>query len=191
MATHAENPSAWLAAEAATLAYQRTTSRANRDESWKLVSDLIDSPTFRRHVGSRLRIPLDEQDDFLAGLRERLPEILEKWRPGRGRLSTFVYAVAAKRAIDWHRRRIRTSVEVPWPDHWEPRDEAVAISVEERLDLLAALQRVSAADQEVLVYKALGLTAEEVGTRLGIAPEAAKKRIQRAVKRLRVELQGG
>ena len=68
-----------------------------------------------------------------------------------------------------------------------PQDpSAVVVRRQEDEELLTALSELSADDREVLRLRAYeGLTAAEIGSALNISTEAAKKRVTRAVGRLR------
>ena len=68
----------------------------------------------------------------------------------------------------------------------QPSPEAVIVRRHEDEELLAALKSLSSGDQEVLRLRAYeGLSAPEIAVVLGIGPEAAKKRVARALSRLR------
>ena len=70
--------------------------------------------------------------------------------------------------------------------HHTPDPGAVVIRRREDEQLLDALSGLSADDQEVLRLKAYeGLTAPQIAVALDISPEAAKKRLSRALARLR------
>ncbi|NNC92385.1 MAG: sigma-70 family RNA polymerase sigma factor, partial [Acidimicrobiia bacterium] len=70
--------------------------------------------------------------------------------------------------------------------HHTPDPGAVVVRRQEDKELLDALSGLSPNDQEVLRLKAYeGLTASQIAVALAISPEAAKKRLSRALERLR------
>jgi len=67
-----------------------------------------------------------------------------------------------------------------------PGPEPQVIRRQEDAELIAALERMKSEDQEVLRLRAYeGLTAPEIAVVLGVSSEAAKKRVARALGRLR------
>jgi RNA polymerase sigma-70 factor, ECF subfamily len=67
-------------------------------------------------------------------------------------------------------------------------DEAVAAG-DERMRLYRAVDRLPAADRQVIELRCAGLSGKEIAKALGISHEAAKKRQLRAIERLRLDLQ--
>jgi len=62
-------------------------------------------------------------------------------------------------------------------------------STESRLDLSAALERLDAADRQLLAMRYLaGLTAEEIGAATGRSASGVRTHLSRIVQRLREEL---
>jgi RNA polymerase sigma-70 factor (ECF subfamily) len=116
---------------------------------------------------------------------------LVAWRKLRSlrdedRVRAWLLAVTANEARQLaRRRRPVVELEVDTPD--DPRrDPSLRV---ERLDLRNALIRLSPDDRTVLaMHYGTGLSAEELGAAIGSSPEAARKRLWRAVARLRKEL---
>lgn len=70
--------------------------------------------------------------------------------------------------------------------HQTPDPAAVVVRRQEDDQMLTALSELSPDDQEVLRLRAYeGMTAPQIAVALAISPEAAKKRLSRALKRLR------
>ncbi|MEO6350318.1 MAG: sigma-70 family RNA polymerase sigma factor [Candidatus Limnocylindrales bacterium] len=68
----------------------------------------------------------------------------------------------------------------------EPSPEAAILATERRHELLEALQRLGAADREVVAYRyLLELSEAETAAALGIPVGTAKSRLSRALSRLR------
>jgi RNA polymerase sigma factor (sigma-70 family) len=93
------------------------------------------------------------------------------------------FALNSARAYNRGSRRIRT--EVALEDVAEPSTDDVAVTGT-RSGLAAALDKLSGEDQQVLGFKfGLGLTSEEIGERLGMTGTQVRKRVSRALERLR------
>jgi RNA polymerase sigma-70 factor (ECF subfamily) len=102
------------------------------------------------------------------------------------RVRAWLLAVTANEARQLARRR-RPVVELDLDLPDDPRDDP-SLRVE-RLDLRNALIRLSPDDRTVLaMHFGADLSAEELGAAIGASPEAARKRLWRAVARLRKEL---
>ena len=82
-------------------------------------------------------------------------------------------------------RRLEVKVQAQ-PAYPDPGPEVQVVRHEEDEELLAALGRLKPNDQEVLRLRAYeGLTVPQISLVLGCSEEAAKKRVARALKRLR------
>lgn len=72
-----------------------------------------------------------------------------------------------------------------------PPQQAPEVQVVRRAEheaVLAALEKLSRADREVILLRSYeGLASEDIATVLGCSPEAARKRLSRALRRLRKE----
>lgn len=102
------------------------------------------------------------------------------------RVRSWLLAVTANEARQLARRSRRVVelvVDPPGDPAGDPSTRAG------RLDLQNALARMSVADRTILaMHYGAGLTIEELGTAVGASPGAARKRLWRAVARLRKEL---
>ncbi len=109
-------------------------------------------------------------------------------------LGAWLFTVARNLHSSWLRHRAldddRMTELVPsWPlpARGETPFEAAARSETERR-LETALARLSVSDRELLLLVAEGLTPAEAASTLGLAPEALRKRLQRARDRLAAEM---
>jgi len=70
-----------------------------------------------------------------------------------------------------------------------PSPEAALLGAERRKELVAAMNRLSEADREILACRFfLDLSEAETAAALGIRPGTVKSRMSRALERLRAEL---
>jgi len=112
-------------------------------------------------------------------------------------LAAWLFTVVRNLHASWCRHRALDETRIadapaawPAPRAGESPFEAAARSeTEGRLE--RALARVSARDREVLLLVAGGLSPAETAAALGIAPEALRKRLQRARERLASEMGRG
>ncbi|MGR6318878.1 RNA polymerase sigma factor ShbA [Micromonospora soli] len=126
------------------------------------------------------------QEVCLAVLRA-LPRYREQGRP----FSAFVFAVAAHKVADAQRAAVRDSAVAVTDTPLErsdatpgPEEQAVATDLAHRLFVL--LRRLPNVQREIITLRvAVGLTAEEVGTILGMSAPAVRVAQSRALARLR------
>ena len=106
------------------------------------------------------------------------------------RVRPWLLSVTANEARQIVRRRrgpvIEIDVQAPADPHGDPSTGV------ERLDLRRALAHLSPDDRAVLaMHYAVDLSSDELGAAVGTSPSAARKRLSRAVDRLRKELRDG
>lgn len=122
------------------------------------------------------------QETFLAAFRHRHqladPSAFAAW----------LFGIARNQLkMEWRRRRLRRAISLDWlplglenGNHALQRADAVATTVE-RDQIQRALDALSPPLREALLLHSLcGFSGGEVGTILGISPDAARKRIARA-----------
>ena len=110
---------------------------------------------------------------------------LEDFDPARGRFDGWMTGFALNSARAYNRGSRRMRSEVALEDVAEPSTEELGASAS-RSGLAAALEKLGKEDQLLLGYKfGLGMTSEEVGTRLGMSATQVRKRVSRALERLR------
>jgi RNA polymerase sigma-70 factor (ECF subfamily) len=99
----------------------------------------------------------------------------------------WLVRIARNLVIDRARRRGRLEV---LPLTREPAvDDAVASGVVDRLQLMDALDLLSAPERELLAMRAAGLTFAEAGAQLGRTEAAARMAWHRAARRLQAHLE--
>jgi len=126
------------------------------------------------------------QEICLAVLRA-LPGYREQGTP----FAAFVYAIAGHKVADAQRAAVRaasvtvTDTPLDRPDAEPgPEQQAVATDLARRLSVL--LNRLSDVQREIVVLRvAVGLSAEEVGTVVGMSAAAVRVTQSRALARLR------
>lgn len=126
------------------------------------------------------------QEVCLAVLRS-LPRYREQGSP----FAAFVYAIAANKVADAQRAAVRdsavtiTDAPLERPDAAPgPEQQAVATDLARRLSVL--LHRLPDLQREIVVLRvAAGLTADEVGTIVGMSAAAVRVAQSRALARLR------
>jgi RNA polymerase sigma-70 factor (ECF subfamily) len=132
-----------------------------------------------------------------CGERELAEDAVQSaWLVAWGKLSTlrdpervrpWLLAVTANEARQLFRRRhgpvVEIDVAVPGDDRGDPSTGI------ERLDLRRALAHLTPDDRTLLaMHYAVNLSSDELGAALGTSPSTARKRVSRAIDRLRMEL---
>jgi len=110
---------------------------------------------------------------------------LEDYDPSRGRFDGWITGFALNSARAYNRGTRRQRSEVALEDVAEPSTEDMAISAQ-RTGLAVALEKLSNEEQLLLGYKfGLGMTSDEVGVRMAMTGTQVRKRVSRALERLR------
>lgn len=137
-------------------------------------------------VGGSWTTAEDVAQDVCMAVFGALPRFRDEGRP----FLAFVYGIAARKVADAHREARRTRVRIvaavpETPDATPgPEDRAVAADLAARLAVL--LDRLPPVQREIVVLRvAVGLTAEEVGSLLGMSAGAVRVAQHRALVRLR------
>ena len=103
------------------------------------------------------------------------------------RVRPWLLAVTANEARQLLRRRHGPVIEIDPAARGDPRGDPS--SVVERIDLRRALGRLSPDDRTILaMHYAVDLGSDELAAAVGTSPAAARKRLSRAIDRLRREL---
>jgi RNA polymerase sigma-70 factor (ECF subfamily) len=108
--------------------------------------------------------------------------------------SAWLYRIAHNLVANWHRDRSRRPI-VPLDDHVAEsgsgsHPESLAVAMEENLMLLAAVRRLSADRQELLILKFVErLPNAEIGEIMGRTEGAIKSLYHRTLNALREEIQ--
>lgn len=149
---------------------------------------------YDRHFDSVARYCLRRLPEHSA--QDAVSEVfLTAWRrlgdmPSGDESLPWLYGVAKNvvRNIDRSSRRsLRLSAKVKaQPSYPEPSPEVQLVRNEKDEALVAALERLKPSDQEVLRLRAYeGLSMKQISVAVGCSEEAAKKRVSRALSRLR------
>jgi RNA polymerase sigma-70 factor, ECF subfamily len=121
--------------------------------------------------------------------QEACVRVFERWESVRGRPNPAGYAYRV--ALNVHRsrlRRIKAAARRVWIES-QP-DEISA--VDDRDDIDRALAKLPRGHREALVLvEWLGMSDEEAGQVLGVAPVTVRVRLSRARQRMRAEMMGG
>ena len=149
---------------------------------------------YDRHFDSVARYCLRRLPEHIA--QDATSEVfLTAWRrfdsmPGGDESLPWLYGVArnvVRNASRSHRRSLRLSAKFKAQPHYpEPSPELQVVRNEQDAELVAALESLKPADQEVLRLRAYeGMSAKQISLAIGCSEEAAKKRVARALARLR------
>lgn len=151
---------------------------------------------FRRHyhaLARRLRAATGDPDTAEEAVQEAFARLLEHWHRirDRRRLPRWLYVVALRYGLRLLRQRRRITVlRESWPAEHEPLAE-----VEDRLDrrrqaalLRRALARLPRHQRRLLLLRYGGRRFGQLAAALRLSRDALKKRIRRALRRLRAEL---
>ncbi|SCG70633.1 RNA polymerase sigma factor ShbA [Micromonospora halophytica] len=138
-------------------------------------------------VGGAYTTADDVAQEVCLAVLKALPRYREQGRP----FTAFVFAVAANKVADAQRAAVRdsavdvTDTPLERPDGAPgPEQQAVATDLARRL--AALLHRLPDVQREIITLRvAVGLTAEEVGTILGMSAAAVRVAQSRALARLR------
>lgn len=173
--------------------------RGDSDEALMLRYQSGDASAFdllySRHKGGLFRYFL-RQCKERAQAEELFQDVWMNLIRARGRyeaqakFSTYLYAMAHNRLMDFFRRKRLQFVEVDEleniPDGKSPLPEERAAMSEQINRLLGLLDALPPPQREAfLLHEEAGLDIEEIAAVTGVAKEAAKSRLRYAVKKLR------
>ncbi|MEO3779402.1 RNA polymerase sigma factor ShbA [Micromonospora sp. B11E3] len=138
-------------------------------------------------VGGAYTTADDIAQEVCLAVMRALPRYREQGKP----FAAFVFAVAAHKVADAQRAAVRDSAVTATdalPDRPDaapgPEQQALATDLARRISVL--LDRLPATQREIVTLRvAVGLTAEEVGTILGMSAAAVRVAQSRALARLR------
>ncbi|MFR9780407.1 RNA polymerase sigma factor ShbA [Micromonospora sp. MS34] len=138
------------------------------------------------HVGAGGATAEDVAQEVCIAVLRALPRFTEQGRP----FLAFVYVIAARKVADACRAasRDRTESVADLPDTVDPAPgpEPRALTADLGARLSGLLAQLPATHREILVLRlAVGMTADEVGTVLGMTAGAVRLAQHRALTRLR------
>ncbi|MEH0824184.1 MULTISPECIES: RNA polymerase sigma factor ShbA [unclassified Micromonospora] len=138
------------------------------------------------HVGVGGATAEDVAQEVCLAVLHALPRFTDQGRP----FLAFIYRIAARKVADACRAatRDRTDSVADVPDAPDPTPgpEVRALTADLSAQLAGLLAQLPATHREILVLRlAVGMTADEVGTVLGMTPGAVRLGQHRALTRLR------
>ncbi|MFI7606263.1 RNA polymerase sigma factor ShbA [Micromonospora sp. NPDC049366] len=138
-------------------------------------------------IGGAYTTADDVAQEICLAVLGALPRYREQGAP----FTAFVYAIAGNKVADAQRAAVRAAsvtADDPLPEtpDAEPGPEQRAVATDLARRLSGLLDRLPDAQREIVVLRvAVGLTAEEVGTILGMSAAAVRVAQSRALARLR------
>ena len=136
---------------------------------------------------------LETTEDLTAQIFERLLLKIGSYCPQRSPFSAWLFAIVRNEVSGYWRtarRRLWISIESLW--RWpsrEPDPEQAAVQSEAQADLLAAIQRLSERERDLLGLKFGGrLTNRQIAELTGLSESHVGVILYRAVRRLREEV---
>ena len=157
---------------------------------------------YRRHRGPLYRFLLRQvgeaaaAEEIFQDVWMRVIDSRERYQP-RARFSSWVYAIAHNRLMDFYRSKGRAKF-LAHEESEEALDKLSAADLppEALIDrkrsaerLLAALARLPEVQREAFLLQQEGeLSVEEIGAATGVSRETAKSRLRYAIAKLRAEL---
>lgn len=167
------------------------------EQAWRAGSRGAFSALFRRHYRGAVAYAQGLTGDLAAAedvVQQAFLNLLQR-RRGQGRFKALLYTVVRNLALNERRRRGRRYVaQGGLREEDAPREEAPPlaglVAQEERAAVAGALARLAADEREAFCLKASrGLTYGEIGAALGLHPDAVRRRVAKALARLRALLQ--
>lgn len=143
-------------------------------------------------VGGAYTTADDVAQEVCVAVLRALPRYREQGAP----FAAFVYGIAAHKVADAHRAAVRdatvspTDASLDRPDA-APGPEQQAVSTDLARRLSALLGRLPEVQREIILLRvAVGLSADEVGTIVGMTAAAVRMTQSRALARLRTLAEG-
>jgi RNA polymerase sigma-70 factor (ECF subfamily) len=149
----------------------------------------------RERVFRYLRAWCATDDDALevtAQTFERALRAMPRYTTQRGGVTAWLLRIARNAAVDQERRRrpIVTVSGATESQSAEPTPEEIAIGVEERRAVRAAMRQLPVVQRDALALRfGARLTAREIALVIGKSENATQKLIRRAIERLREDLE--
>ena len=156
----------------------------------KAFHDLVDRHADRMYrLATSLVGNASDAEDVLQEALAGAYRGLERFE-GRSSVKTWLTRILVTQAAKWRRDKRRAAeVMPPAAAHEEPKVGSRSFMVDHRIDLHAALQRLSPEHREVLVLREFdGLAYEEIAAVLGVPRGTVESRLHRARAELRDKL---
>ena len=103
--------------------------------------------------------------------------------------ATWIFRVAHNVRNDHLRARGYRQPPLPYEDAIATATEGGTDDLEERIAIRTAFARLLPVEQELLLYKTIGMNSEEIGQILGLSASAVRSRMQKARERFRLLLE--
>lgn len=127
----------------------------------------------------------DEIEDVLQDTFLRLLKSAGDWQP-RAPFRAFIFRLARNAFLDHCRARRRREAVVAAPGAWDPTLVPAPREAGQRIELVDALDQLSDAHRQVLVFSIHGgLSYREIGELMGIPEGTVKSRVFHALRHLR------
>jgi RNA polymerase sigma-70 factor (ECF subfamily) len=152
-------------------------------------------PAVLKYCRSRLATysgGVDAADDVAQETCVAVLRGLRRYRDRGAPFAAFVYAIAANKVADAQRGFSRSAVlveEFPEQTETSPTPEEQAMAADGRRSAIQLLNRLPARMREVLVLRADGLSADQVGEQVGMTANAVRVTQHRAGAKLRLILE--
>ncbi len=132
-------------------------------------------------------------DDIVSDTMMSAMEGINGFNPERGSFASWIFTIASRRISDRDRKSRQLWRYLARRGHHEEHDEdalTTTLRIERRDDVRAAIDRLSDQHQQVVLLRYVAeLSIAAIGDVLDISEGAVKMRLQRALKRLAVELE--
>ncbi len=148
-------------------------------------------PAVLKYCRSRLATysgGVDAADDVAQETCVAVLRVLPRYQNLGAPFAAFVYAIASNKVADAQRGFSRSAVlveEMPEQTEPSPTPEEAAMAAVDRRSAIQLLNRLPHRMQEVLLLRAGGLSADQIGQRLGMSANAVRVAQHRAVAKLR------
>ncbi|HST82009.1 MAG TPA: sigma-70 family RNA polymerase sigma factor [Kineosporiaceae bacterium] len=153
-------------------------------------------PAVLKYCRSRLATysgGVDAADDVAQETCVAVLRVLPRYEDKGAPFAAFVYAIASNKVADAQRGFSRSALLVDeFPDQTEtsPTPEEQAMAAVDRRSAMQLLNRLPDRMREVLMLRAAGLNAEQVGERVGMTANAVRVAQHRAGAKLRLIIEG-
>jgi RNA polymerase sigma-70 factor (ECF subfamily) len=129
-------------------------------------------------------------EDLTADIFERAWRARRRYNPRRAKFSTWLFTIARRRVIDWHRRRGRrrtVGLDEQLPST-QPGPDTVTLELEDQHRLNRLIQNLPPDAQELLAMKfGAGMTNRQIAEVLEKSETAVGSALYRLVRKLRLQ----
>lgn len=167
------------------------------DEDW---GEVLDASRSRLQLLAWRLVGCDESEDLAAEAEMRVYRARQGFQGGYGGYLAFSRRIVENVCLDWLRKRNRQQkvfTEGSGSEEWQeylanqPDRGSDQHRDYEVMKIHDGISRLPQIDQEIVLLKASGFTATEIGIELGTSEENVNTRYHRALKKLRTYLEVG